>query len=109
VYASARDAVARARGGDGATFLLLDTYRFYGHHVGDVDRVYYRSAEEEEEWRARRDPIELLAAWLREQGVAEETLDGIREDAQREIESGVEFALAAPYPDESDVDRHVFA
>src|SRR5919198_1747031 len=108
VYAAASDAVARARRGEGPTFLLLETYRFYGHHVGDVDRAYYRSKEEEEEWRARRDPLELLAAWLREQGVAEETLDGIREDAQREIESGVEFALAAPYPDESDVDRHVF-
>ena len=109
VYAAASDAVARARRGEGPTFLLLETYRFYGHHVGDVDRAYYRSKEEEEEWRARRDPLELLAAWLREQGVAEETLEAIREDAQREIDAGVEFALAASYPDESDVDRHVFA
>ena len=102
-------AVERARGGEGPSFLVLDTYRFYGHHVGDVDRDYYRTKQEEDEWRSQRDPIMLLSAWLRDQGVSEETLEPIREDAQREIDAGVEFALAAPYPDESDVDRHVFA
>jgi TPP-dependent pyruvate/acetoin dehydrogenase alpha subunit len=109
VYEAARRAVERARGGGGPTFLVLDTYRFHGHHVGDVDRAYYRSKEEEEEWRSQRDPIVVLAEWLREQGVAQEQLDQIRQDAQREIEAAVEFALAAPFPEPTDVDRHVFA
>jgi TPP-dependent pyruvate/acetoin dehydrogenase alpha subunit len=109
VHEAASRAVERARGGGGPTFLLLDTYRFYGHHVGDVDRAYYRTKREEEEWRSQRDPITLLADWLRAQGVGEETLEQVREEAQREIDAGVEFALAASYPDESDVDRHVFA
>jgi acetoin:2,6-dichlorophenolindophenol oxidoreductase subunit alpha len=108
VNMAARRAVKRARAGDGPTFLVLDTYRFMGHHVGDVDRAYYRSKDEEEEWSSARDPIALLAARLRDEGVAEETLDQIRAEAQQEVDAGVEFALAAPYPDETEVHEHVF-
>src|SRR5262245_13652791 len=43
VYAAARRLVERARRGEGPAFLLCDTYRFYGHHVGDVQRAYYRA------------------------------------------------------------------
>src|SRR3989441_1033980 len=61
VFEAATRAVERARSGGGPTFLLLNTYRFHGHHVGDVDRAYYRSKEEEAEWKSQRDPIALLA------------------------------------------------
>jgi len=101
-------AVERARTGDGPTFLVLDTYRFHGHHVGDVDRAYYRSKDEEQEWSSTRDPIALLTARLREEGVSDETLEQIRAEAQQEVDAGVEFALAAPYPDENEVDQHVY-
>jgi TPP-dependent pyruvate/acetoin dehydrogenase alpha subunit len=109
VYDAAVRAVERARAGDGPTFLVLNTYRFQGHHVGDVDRTYYRTKEEEEEWRSQRDPIALLADWLRENGVGAERLEHIQQEARHEIEAGVDFALAASFPDSSDVDRHVFA
>jgi pyruvate dehydrogenase E1 component alpha subunit len=109
VFDAAVRAVDRARRGDGPTFLVLNTYRFHGHHVGDIDRTYYRSEEEEAEWKSERDPIELLAAWLQAQGVAAETLAQIRSRAQQAVDAGVEFALAAPFPEESEVDQHVFA
>jgi TPP-dependent pyruvate/acetoin dehydrogenase alpha subunit len=109
VHDAARRAVERGRRGDGPTFLVLDTYRFHGHHVGDVDRAYYRSKEEEQEWASQRDPIALLAARLRDDGVAVETLEQIQAEVQREVDEGVEFALKAPYPPESEVDQHVFA
>ena len=48
VYSAARRAVERTRSGDGPSFLLCNTYRFHGHHVGDVDRAYYRSEDEED-------------------------------------------------------------
>jgi pyruvate dehydrogenase E1 component alpha subunit len=105
---AARRAVVRARAGDGPTFLVLDTYRFQGHHVGDVDRAYYRTKEEEQEWASTRDPIALLATRLRQEGVAQETLDRIGAEAKEEVDAGVEFALAAPYPDGSEVDQHVY-
>src|ERR1700680_1580632 len=43
VYAAAKQVVDRARAGAGPSFLVCDTYRFMGHHVGDVNREYYRS------------------------------------------------------------------
>ena len=64
VHEAAQDLVERARRGEGPAFLLCNTYRFYGHHVGDVDRSYYRSKEEEGEWKNEHDPITLLAEWL---------------------------------------------
>jgi TPP-dependent pyruvate/acetoin dehydrogenase alpha subunit len=103
-------AVNRARAGEGPAFLLCHTYRFFGHHVGDVDRSYYRSADEERAWREQRDPIRLCARRLLDQGLADAaTLERIEEEAATEVAQGVEFALAAPYPDPSEVDRDVYA
>jgi TPP-dependent pyruvate/acetoin dehydrogenase alpha subunit len=110
VHLAATQAVEAARQGDGPGFLVCETYRLHGHHVGDVDRAYYRSREEEAAWRDARDPIALHGDWLREQGLA--TADGLAEvlaRVRRAVEAGVEFALAAPYPAASEVDQHVFA
>jgi pyruvate dehydrogenase E1 component alpha subunit len=110
VYAAARGMVERARRGEGPSFLLCDTYRFYGHHVGDIQRAYYRSAEEEEHWRTHRDPIQLLAHWMREQGLVDDDgLEQMMQQARAEVEAGVEFALHAPFPDTSEVVQHVYA
>ena len=48
VNALAQDLVARARRGKGPFFMALNTYRYHGHHVGDINRSYYRTKEEEE-------------------------------------------------------------
>jgi TPP-dependent pyruvate/acetoin dehydrogenase alpha subunit len=110
VYAATTSAVERARGGDGPSFLVLNTYRFRGHHVGDVDRAYYRSKEEEQQWQAERDPILLHGAWLVEQGAADSAaLERMEQEARDEVAAGVAFALDAPYPDPSEVDQHVYA
>jgi acetoin:2,6-dichlorophenolindophenol oxidoreductase subunit alpha len=110
VLAAAAEAVERARSGGGPGFLLCHTYRFHGHHVGDIDRRYYRSRDEEDEWRATRDPILLHGAWLEEAGLAApDELSALAEDVQREIEEGLTFALEAPFPDPDEVDTDVFA
>ncbi len=110
VYAAAVRAVARARAGDGPSFLLCETYRYHGHHVGDIDRTYYRSKEEEERWRAERDPLHLLGAWIVEQAMADEdALERIAADMEAEVAAAAEHALAAPFPDPSEVDQHVYA
>jgi pyruvate dehydrogenase E1 component alpha subunit len=109
VYAATGPLVDRARLGDGPAFLLCNTYRYYGHHVGDVNRSYYRSKEEEREWREARDPLKLLADWLAAQGVLQETFDQIDAEAKAEIEAGAQFALEAAYPDPNEVDHHVCA
>jgi TPP-dependent pyruvate/acetoin dehydrogenase alpha subunit len=38
--------VERARKGEGPFFMELMTYRYHGHHVGDINREYYRSKDE---------------------------------------------------------------
>src|SRR5207249_7777906 len=45
VYATAQRLVERARKGEGPAFLVCDTYRYHGHHVGDINREYYRSKQ----------------------------------------------------------------
>ena len=110
VYAAARRLVERVRGGEGPAFLICNTYRFRGHYVGDIDRSFYRTKEEEEEWMTERDPLELLAEWLIGEGLADQAeLDRIRADVGAEIGAGVRFASEAPYPEPEEVDQHVFA
>jgi pyruvate dehydrogenase E1 component alpha subunit len=109
VFAAAEQMVERARSGEGPAFLLCNTYRYYGHHVGDIQRTYYRSKEEEEYWKTERDPITMLTQHLFTENIASETdLARIRAEVEAEIEAGVSFALEAPYPDPSEVDQHVY-
>jgi acetoin:2,6-dichlorophenolindophenol oxidoreductase subunit alpha len=110
VLDAATEAVERARRGEGPSFLLCDTYRTHGHHVGDVDRAYYRPREEEAAWRDDRDPIVRLGAFLRERELASaDELDAIEARIRGEVEAGVAFALDAPYPAAEEVDTHVYA
>jgi acetoin:2,6-dichlorophenolindophenol oxidoreductase subunit alpha len=110
VYLAATRAVARARAGEGPTFLNCHTYRFHGHHVGDIDRRYYRSKEEEERWRDTRDPVKLAAEWVTSGGMAPASrLDQIDEEVQAEVRAAVEFALNAPFPEPGEVTEDVYA
>ncbi len=105
VYEATERAVARARRGEGPSFLVCATYRYHGHHVGDVDRAYYRAKEEEERWSSERDPIALLAARLGDDA----ELERMRERVEAEIEDAVQYALNAPFPPASEVTNHVYA
>ncbi len=110
VCGRARDAVARARQGDGPLFLLCQTYRFRGHHVGDVNRAYYRSKDEEQRWTSERDPLKIMARWLCDERLADEAaLARVEQHVRDDVARGLDFALNAPYPDPSEVDRHVYA
>ena len=110
VYETTQKLVERARRGEGPAFLECLTYRYYGHHVGDISRTYYRSKEEEQEWRTKRDPLKLLAKKLIDQKLTDQAvLDHIHADVLSEIENGVQFAINAPFPDPSEVDEDVYA
>jgi pyruvate dehydrogenase E1 component alpha subunit len=110
VYGSMVELVERARRGGGPAFLLCNTYRYHGHHVGDIDRAYYRSKEEEELWRGGRDPLALHGSWLAEQKLASsDELGSIESGARQEIVDGLAFALDAPFPDPGRVTDDVYA
>ena len=110
LHATAQKLVERARRGDGPAFLECLTYRFHGHHVGDIDRAYYRSKKEEDEWKSRRDPVKLLAAWLEKNKLADGKLfERIENEIAAEIKAAVNFTLSAPYPGLAEVDKDVYA
>jgi acetoin:2,6-dichlorophenolindophenol oxidoreductase subunit alpha len=110
VYRTARRLIERARKGEGAAFLLCNTYRFTGHHVGDVNREYYRSKQEEQEWKTERDPIENLARMLIAEKLADAAaLEGIQSGVRAEMKAAVDFALAAPYPAVDEAEQDVYA
>lgn len=102
--------VARARNGEGPFFVQLDTYRYHGHHVGDINRDYYRSKDEERYWKEERDPIRNFGAWLTREGICTaEELASMDAEVAAEAEAAVAYALAAPYPDAREVGLHVYA
>ncbi|HXQ25773.1 MAG TPA: thiamine pyrophosphate-dependent dehydrogenase E1 component subunit alpha [Candidatus Acidoferrales bacterium] len=110
VHSVATKLVDRARRGEGPAFLLCNTYRYTGHHVGDINREYYRSKQEEQEWKTQRDPIRLLADWLVGQQMADRAaLDRIESEVKSEMQSAVDFAVSAPYPSPDEVDQDVYA
>src|SRR6266536_4608617 len=110
VYTTTCRLVERARRGEGPAFVVCNTYRYYGHHVGDVQRTYYRSKAEEEEWKTSRDPLKLLADWLVEQQMADVAVfEEIERRVRTEVATGVQFALDAPFPDPREVDQNVYA
>jgi pyruvate dehydrogenase E1 component alpha subunit len=102
--------VDRCRKGEGPFFIELETYRYHGHHVGDINRDYYRSRDEEAAWKRDRDPIANFGKWLIEQKIM--TADGLAAvdaEIRSEAEAAVRYAIDAPYPDASEVDMHVYA
>ncbi len=110
VYGIAQRLVERARRGDGPAFLLCNTYRYHGHHVGDINREYYRSKQEEQTWKTQRDPILNLRNWLIEHKLADaSTLDRWHGELEVEMKKSMEFAIASPYPSTDQVEQDVYA
>jgi len=110
VYAVAKKMIDRARAGQGPSFLVCNTYRYTGHHVGDINREYYRSKQEEHRWKTDRDPLKILADWLTAEGLADsKTLSDIRDEVSAQMKGAVDFAIAAPYPAVDKVAQDIYA
>lgn len=97
VYTGFKEALERARAGNGPTLIEAVTYRFRGHSVADPAK--YRPKTEEEEWRSTRDPIAIFENKLLETGlVRQEELKAADEKANEVVEDAVKFADASPFP-----------
>ncbi|MFB6171992.1 MAG: thiamine pyrophosphate-dependent dehydrogenase E1 component subunit alpha [Haloarculaceae archaeon] len=107
VYERSREAVERARRGDGATFIEAVTYRMAEHNTADEESVY-RDEDEREYW-AERDPIDRLERYLLDRGVlAPDEPDAIREALREEIQEAVDRAREVPVSDpETMFDHHL--
>ncbi len=99
VYKVMREAVARARAGEGPTLIEAETYRYYAHTSDDNDTLY-RSREEVERWR-KRDPVARVRQYLIENRLLSETDEAALEaHVLGNLAQAVEAAEAAPAPDE---------
>jgi acetoin:2,6-dichlorophenolindophenol oxidoreductase subunit alpha len=99
VYEAAGEAIARARRGDGPSFLECKTYRFYNHHGVQNLGLKYRADAEVAEWK-QRDAIFTLEAKLAEANLmstAEAEAEWAKQRA--DIEEATAFADASPVPD----------
>ena len=106
MYAAAREAIDRARAGEGPTLIEAMTFRFFGHVFGDAD-AYMDEGEKEAAMAA--DPYPRYRQQLIDQGVAsEEELAAIEAGHAAEIEEAIQFALDCPYPDASEVYKDVY-
>ncbi len=107
VYGAARQAVTRARAGEGPTLLEAVTYRITGHSRRDPC-LYQPEAERKA--ALENEPIRRFAAYLQQEGIAtQQELDGLREEVDTEIEQAVTSAMAAPDHQPEDALVGVFA
>ena len=104
VYAATREAVDRARAGDGPTLIECVTYRLAMHTTAD-DPTKYRSDEEVREWE-RKDPLTRFVAYLKTKSIATE---GIEREVDEEIAEAIRRFEAMPPPDPLQMFEHVFA
>src|SRR5688572_22827765 len=110
VYTVAAKFIERARSLEGPAFLQCITYRYHGHHVGDIARAYYRPKAEEQEWVTQKDPVTLHGEWLMANGVATRAeLDAVLESLTADMDGAMEFGINASYPDPNKVDQDIYA
>jgi pyruvate dehydrogenase E1 component alpha subunit len=96
VYEHAKEAVDRARNGEGPTLLELKTFRLCGHSRRDPNN--YMTEEEKEDWK-KRDPIPFFERLLIEEGILEdEEVVQIKKDVDMMVEKALEFVQNSPYP-----------
>ena len=106
VYEVAKEAVERARRGEGPSLIEVKVYRFRGHFEGDPQ--LYRSKEDLEEAKVK-DPIKKLEKQLIDREIIkEEELKKMQDEIEMEIEETIEFARQSPYPEPQEALKNVF-
>ena len=111
MYEATREAVRRARNGEGPTLIEALTYRFEEHSLGleKIRKSVYREDKEIDEWRLR-DPLEILTKNIVDTGMATQAeCDAVSTAVQVEVEEAAEFARNSPFPDESELYKDMFS
>ncbi len=108
VHAAGRHALEWCRSGKGPIILEMKTYRYRGHSMSDPAK--YRTREEVQGVREKRDPIEHLASKMTAAGIAtEDELKAIDKDIRQVVNHAAEFATESPEPDASELYTDVMA
>lgn len=101
-----REAISRARNGQGPTLIEALTYRFRGHSLADPDEL--RSIEEKNFWIAR-DPITNFANYIKNHNlISDDEIKKIEKKVKLSIEEAVKFAIDSPEPKLEDLAKYLF-
>jgi TPP-dependent pyruvate/acetoin dehydrogenase alpha subunit len=110
VYAAMRDAVEHARNGEGPSFLVFDTYRWFEHCGPNMDNhLGYRSEQEFESWKGRDPVSSAYDALVRSGDATPDDLKAISDALISEIDAAFVFAQDAPLPEPKSAVNHVYA
>jgi pyruvate dehydrogenase E1 component alpha subunit len=108
VHAAGREAIDWCRAGKGPIILEMKTYRYRGHSMSDPAK--YRTREEVNEVREKRDPIEHMGQKLIAQKLAtEDELKAMDKDIRQIVNHAAEFATESPEPDPAELYTDVLA
>jgi pyruvate dehydrogenase E1 component alpha subunit len=110
VHEAAKEAFARAKEGEGPTFIEARVYRYRAHGGnGDDSATGYRAVAEREAWE-QRCPVESFYGVLQGAGILDEAKrKAMQTEIVAETLAAFEHALAAPHPVEADLYTHVYA
>jgi pyruvate dehydrogenase E1 component alpha subunit len=101
-----RQAIQKARDGEGPTYIEARTYRFRGHSISDPGT--YRSDQEKKLWKDR-DPIPNFAEFLVSEGhAARERIEAVQAEEKEGIEKAIAFAEESPDPDPGELWADVY-
>lgn len=108
VYAATKEAVERARRGEGPTLIEALCYR-YGPHATADDARLYREQDEESEWR-QRDPVDRYRKFLEGRGLWDADQEaGLLAEADAEFDAAMERIESREVPGRDDIVRHAYA
>ena len=107
VYKATKEALDRARNGEGPTLIEAITFRL-GDHTTSDDASKYRSEEEVHPW-VEKDPIQRLVKYFQKIGTwSDEYGERVKSEVEKEVEEAVEKAMQIPSPGPEDVFKYVF-
>ena len=107
VAESVKEAVIRARKGDGPTFLEMKTYRFKGHSMSDAQK--YRTKDEVAEYQ-KIDPItKVLDVIKKNKWATDKEIQAIQDQVKATVKEAVDFAESSPFPSNDSLYQNVYA
>ena len=107
VAESVKEAVDRARKGDGPTFLEIKTYRFKGHSMSDAQK--YRTKDEVAEYQ-KIDPItKVLDMIKKNKWATDQEIQTIQDQIKATVKEAVDYAESSPFPSNDSLYQNVYA
>ena len=107
VAESVKEAVDRARKGDGPTFLEMKTYRYKGHSMSDAQK--YRTKDEVAEYQ-KIDPItKVLDMIKKNKWATDKEIQAIQDDVKATVKEAVDYAESSPFPSNDSLYQNVYA